>query len=65
MNKVYIAMSADLVTPGHVRLIQEAGKLGDVIIGLLTDRAVAGYQRLPYMPYEERKIVIENMVGVK
>ena len=51
MNKVYIAMSADLVTPGHVRLIQEAGKLGDVIIGLLTDRAVAGYQRLPYMPY--------------
>jgi phosphoenolpyruvate phosphomutase len=65
MKTVYIAMSADLVTPGHVQLIQEAGKLGEVVIGLLTDSAVAGYQRLPYMPYEQRKVVIENIVGVK
>lgn len=65
MKTVYIAMSADLVTPSHVELIQEARKLGEVVIGLLTDNAVAGYQRLPYMPYEQRKIVIENIVGVK
>ncbi|MCP4450314.1 MAG: phosphoenolpyruvate mutase [Planctomycetes bacterium] len=65
MKTVYIAMSADLVTPSHVQLIQEAGKLGEVIIGLLTDNAVAGYHRLPYMPYEQRKVVMENIVGVK
>jgi len=65
MKIVYIAMSADLVTPSHVNMIREARKLGAVVIGLLTDSAVAGYQRLPYMPYEERKVVIENMVGVK
>ena len=65
MKTVYIAMTADLVTPSHVNIIQEARKLGEVVIGLLTDSAVAGYQRLPYMPYEERKIVIENIVGVK
>ncbi|MFT4547378.1 MAG: phosphoenolpyruvate mutase [Verrucomicrobiales bacterium] len=64
MKTVYIAMSADLITPSHVNIIQEASKLGEVVIGLLTDSAVAGYQRLPYMPYEERKIVMENMVGV-
>ncbi|HJN13076.1 MAG TPA: phosphoenolpyruvate mutase [Pirellulaceae bacterium] len=65
MKTVYIAMSADLVTPSHVNIIQEARKLGEVVIGLLTDSAVAGYQRLPYMPYEQRKVVMENMVGVK
>jgi phosphoenolpyruvate phosphomutase len=65
MKTVYIAMSADLITPSHVELIQEARKLGEVIIGLLTDNAVAGYQRLPYMPYEQRKVVMENIVGVK
>ncbi len=65
MKTVYIAMSADLVTPAHVSIIQEARTLGEVVIGLLTDSAVAGYQRLPYMPYEQRKVVMENIVGVK
>jgi len=55
MNTVYIAMSADLVTPSHVQLIKEAWKLGEVVIGLLTDNAVAGFQRLPYLPDEQRK----------
>ena len=65
MKTVYIAMSADLLTPNHVAIIQEARTLGQVVVGLLTDSAVAGYQRLPYMPYEQRKIVLENIVGVK
>ena len=65
MKTVYIAMSADLITPSHVNIIQEARTLGEVVIGLLTDSAIAGYQRLPYMPYEQRKVVMENIVGVK
>jgi phosphoenolpyruvate mutase len=65
MKTVYIAMSADLITPSHVSIIKEARALGEVTIGLLTDSAVAGYQRLPYMPYEQRKVVIENLVGIK
>lgn len=62
---VYLAMSADLITPSHVNIIQEAKVMGDVIIGLLIDSAIAGYQRLPYMRYEQRKVVLENIVGVK
>jgi phosphoenolpyruvate mutase len=65
VKTVYLAMSADLITPSHVDIIQKARALGDVVIGLLTDAAVAGYQRLPYMPFEQRKIVLENIVGVK
>ncbi len=58
-------MSADLITPGHVSIIQEARTMGDVVIGLLIDSAIAGYQRLPYMRYEERKVVLEAIAGVK
>jgi phosphoenolpyruvate phosphomutase len=65
MKTVYIAMSADLITPNHVSIIQEARAMGQVVIGLLIDSAIAGYQRLPYMRYEQRKVILENIVGVK
>ena len=45
MKTVYIAMSADLLTPNHVAIIQEARTLGQVVVGLLTDSAVAGCWR--------------------
>lgn len=64
MAKVYIGMSADLLHPGHLNIIKEASKLGDVIVGLLTDKAIASYKRLPYMSFEQRKIVVESVKGV-
>ncbi|HNW15213.1 MAG TPA: phosphoenolpyruvate mutase [bacterium] len=63
-KKVYVAMSADLIHPGHLNIIEEARKYGDVLIGLLTDRAIASYKRLPYMTFDQRKKVIENIKGV-
>ena len=61
---VYVGMSADLVHPGHLNIIKEAAKLGELTIGLLTDSAIASYKRLPYMSFEQRKIVVENIKGV-
>jgi phosphoenolpyruvate phosphomutase / 2-hydroxyethylphosphonate cytidylyltransferase len=61
---VYVGMSADLVHPGHLNVIARARELGEVTIGLLTDAAIASYKRLPYMTYEQRKTVIENIQGV-
>ena len=61
---VYIAMSADLVHPGHMNIIKEGLKYGDVTVGLLTDEAIASYKRLPSMTYDDRKLVIENINGV-
>src|SRR5690606_28067584 len=61
---VYVGMSADLVHPGHLNVIKKAAELGEVMVGLLTDAAVASYKRLPYMSYEQRKQVIENIKGV-
>lgn len=65
MKKVaYIGMSADLVHPGHLNVIKKGRELGRVIIGLLTDEAIASYKRVPYLSFEQRKIIIENIAGV-
>ena len=64
MKKVYVAMSADLIHPGHLNIINEARKYGEVIIGLLTDQAISSYKRLPFLSYEQRKIIVENIRGV-
>ena len=65
MNKVvYVGMSADLIHPGHLNIIKEASKLGDVIVGVLTDKAIASYKRLPTLKFEQRKLIIESIKGV-
>lgn len=61
---VYVGMSADLIHPGHINILKQAAKLGSVVVGLLTDKAIASYKRLPYLEYEQRKIVVENISGV-
>ena len=63
-KKVYIGMCADLIHHGHLNIIKEAKKYGEVVVGLLTDSAIASYKRLPVLSYEERKTVVENIVGV-
>lgn len=61
---VYVAMSADIIHPGHLNIIAEAAKLGDVTVGVLTDAAIASYKRLPYMNYEQRAAVVAALKGV-
>lgn len=61
---VYVGMSADLVHPGHLNVIDKAAELGEVTVGLLTDRAIASYKRLPYMSFEQRRQVVEKLKGV-
>lgn len=61
---VYVGMCADVIHNGHINIIAEARKLGDVIVGLLTDEAIATYKRVPLLKYENRKLIIENILGV-
>jgi len=64
MKIVYLGMSADLIHPGHINIIREASKLGEVTVGVLTDKAIASYKRLPFMTYEQREEVVKNIKGV-
>ena len=63
MKKVYVGMSADLMHHGHINILQEGARLGEVTVGLLTDRAIASYKRVPYLTYDQRKAVVENIKG--
>ncbi|MBR5709372.1 MAG: phosphoenolpyruvate mutase [Thermoguttaceae bacterium] len=61
---VYLGMIGDIMHPGLINIINEGAKHGDVMIGLFTDKAIATHKRLPYLNYEQRKNVIENIRGV-
>lgn len=64
MKKVYVGMSADIVHQGHLNILNEAKKLGNVTVGLLTDEAISSYKRLPLINFDNRKLIIENLKGV-
>jgi phosphoenolpyruvate mutase len=64
MAIVYVALAADIIHPGHINVLSEAAKLGEVTVGLLTDKAVASYKRVPYMSFEERRCVIAELKQV-
>ncbi len=61
---VYMCFSTDMLHSGHIAIIKKAQKLGKVIIGVLSDEAVASYKRFPLMPFEERKLLVKNISGV-
>ncbi|MCR5272034.1 MAG: phosphoenolpyruvate mutase [Lachnospiraceae bacterium] len=61
---VYMCFSSDVLHGGHIAIIKKAQKLGKLIIGVLSDEAVASYKRMPLVPASERKIMFENVVGV-
>ena len=61
---VYLGMIGDIMHPGLINIINEGAKYGYVMIGLFTDKAIATHKRLPYLTYEQRKNVIENIKGV-
>ncbi|WP_182427442.1 phosphoenolpyruvate mutase [Bacteroides fragilis] len=63
-KKIYVGMTADIMHPGLIHIIHEATKYGDVIVGLLTDKAITEHKRLPYLTYDQRKEVVENIKGV-
>ena len=61
---VYLGMIGDIMHPGLINIINEGAKYGDVMVGLLTDKAIATHKRLPYLNYDQRKKVIESIKGV-
>ncbi len=62
---VYVGLSADIMHKGHINILKTARKYGEVIVGLLTDKAIATYKNVPYLNFNQRKIIIENIKYVK
>ena len=64
MKKVYVGMAVDVLHPGHLNIINEAKKLGVVIVGLLTDEAISQYKRTPILDYGQRELILKSIKGV-
>ena len=60
-----MGLSADILHKGHINILKIANSYGNVFVGLLTDEAIASYKNIPYLDYEKRKIVLENIKYVK
>jgi phosphoenolpyruvate phosphomutase / 2-hydroxyethylphosphonate cytidylyltransferase len=61
----YVALSADILHEGHINILKVASNYGDVVVGLLTDQAIASYRSIPFLNYEKRKTIVENIKYVK
>ncbi len=61
---VYMCFSTDIIHSGHISIIKKAERLGKLIIGVLSDEAVASFKRYPMIPFSERKSLFENIAGV-
>ena len=64
-KKVYVGLAVDIIHEGHINILKTANKFGDVIVGLLTDEAIASYKNIPYLNYHRRKIIVQNIKYVK
>ncbi|MFW9901033.1 MAG: adenylyltransferase/cytidyltransferase family protein [Candidatus Thorarchaeota archaeon] len=65
-KRIMIAGTFDLIHAGHVYLINEAAKLGDVYVVVATDknRELFSGER-PIIPQDQRLEVIKNLKNVK
>ncbi len=64
-KKVYVSLIADLLHAGHINILKKAASLGEVTVGLLTLEACGELNDIPYLDYEKRKVVLENLSLVK
>ena len=64
-KRVYVGLSADILHEGHINILKIASSYGDVIVGLLTDEAIASYKNIPHLDFKRRKIILQNIKFVK
>ena len=62
---VYTCFCTDVIHDGHLNLINEAKKYGDVVIGVLCDSEMVKYNKFPLKSTEERVKLVESISGVK
>jgi len=64
MKKVYTCFCTDVIHEGHLNIIREAQKYGEVIVGVLTDEAMIRYNRFPLIDFEKRYQMVKELPGI-
>jgi len=65
MKTVYTCFCTDVIHEGHLNILREAGKLGKVIVGCLSDAALIRYNKFPTVSQEERVRMYRSLPGVE
>lgn len=65
MAKVYTCFCTASIHKGHLNIINEAKKLGDLTVGVLSDKVAIRYNRFPLNSLEERIAAVKAIDGVK
>jgi len=61
---VYVPLAVDILHAGHLNILHKAKKYGTVVVGLLSDKAIAEYKKLPLLNFEERLNIVKNLKNV-
>jgi phosphoenolpyruvate mutase len=64
LKKVYTCFCTDMIHDGHLNIIREARKYGEVIIGVLSDEAMVRFNRFPGISFQERCRMIQELDGI-
>ena len=64
MKKVYTCFCTDFIHDGHLNIIREARKYGEVIVGVLSDKAMIKFNKFPTISFEERMALVKDIKGV-
>ncbi len=64
MKKVYTCFCTDVIHEGHLNLLREAQKYGEVTVGVLSDAAMIRFNRFPTVSFEERLRMVQELSGV-
>jgi phosphoenolpyruvate phosphomutase len=61
LKYIYVSLIADLLHAGHIKILKEAEKYGNVIVGLLTSTAINELNDTMYLKYQQRFDVIDSL----
>lgn len=64
MAIVYTCFCTDVIHEGHLNIIQEAKKYGEVVVGVLSDEAMVRFNRFPTVDFAERIRIVEEIEDV-
>ena len=60
MTVIYVDMCGDIFHYGHVRFLEKAKQLGDILlVGIHSDKTIESYKRKPIFTMEERIEIVK------
>ena len=64
MKTVYMCFSTDVIHEGHLNIVRNAVKYGELIAGVMTDEVMVKFDRFPGISFEERIDLIKSIPEV-